>query len=69
MGMILEILMDSLLGAILITGLVIIMMIMIESLNIESKGRFFEGLGRSKVGEAEPRDKRVGDGKMEAGRE
>ncbi|MCQ2153459.1 MAG: putative manganese transporter [Bacteroidales bacterium] len=50
MEMIPEILMDSLLGAILITGLVIIMMIMIESLNIESKGRFFEGLGRSRVG-------------------
>lgn len=40
----------SLLNAILISGLVVIMMIMIESLNIESKGGFFAGLAKSRVG-------------------
>lgn len=37
-------------NSVLVTGLVVIMMIMIESLNIESKGKFFAGLASSKVG-------------------
>ncbi|MCQ2166703.1 MAG: putative manganese transporter [Bacteroidales bacterium] len=48
--MILHLLEESLLNAILITGLVTIMMMMIESLNIESKGRFFSSMGQSRVG-------------------
>ena len=35
---------DILRNSILITGLVVVMMMMIESLNIESKGLFFKGL-------------------------
>ncbi len=35
----------------MITGLVVIMMMMIESLNIESKGLFFKGLRKTKVGQ------------------
>lgn len=50
MEMILHLLGHSLLNAILISGLVVIMMIMIESLNIESKGGFFAGLAKSRVG-------------------
>lgn len=46
-----HILIDSLRNAILITGLVVIMMMMIESLNIESKGMFFKGLRRTKIGQ------------------
>ena len=38
-------------NSILITGLVVIMMMMIESLNIESKGLFFKGLRKTKVGQ------------------
>ena len=34
-------------NSILITGLVVIMMMMIESLNIESKGLFFKGLKKT----------------------
>lgn len=48
--MIFHLLGHSLLNAILISGLVVIMMIMIESLNIESKGSFFAGLAKSRVG-------------------
>ena len=44
-------LIDILRNSILITGLVTVMMMMIESLNIESKGRFFKGLRRTKVGQ------------------
>ena len=46
MGILLEALHDSL----HICGLVVTMMMMIESLNIESKGGLFAGLGRSRVG-------------------
>ena len=42
---------DSLRNAILITGLVIVMMMMIESLNIESKGLFFKGLKKTRIGQ------------------
>ena len=35
----------------LITGLVVVMMMMIESLNIESRGMLFKGLRRTKVGQ------------------
>lgn len=35
----------------LITGLVVVMMMMIESLNIESRGMLFRGLRRTKVGQ------------------
>ena len=35
----------------LITGLVVVMMMMIESLNIESRGMIFKGLRRTKVGQ------------------
>lgn len=47
----LHIFIDALRNAILITGLVIVMMMMIESLNIESKGLFFKGLKNTKVGQ------------------
>ena len=40
---------DILRNSILITGLVAVMMMMIESLNIESKGMFFSGLRKTKV--------------------
>ncbi len=46
----LHILGHSLLNSILISGLVVIMMIMIESLNIESRGGFFAGLTKSRAG-------------------
>lgn len=48
--MFIHILTDVLRNSILITGLVVIMMMMIESLNIESKGRLFEGLRQSRLG-------------------
>lgn len=48
--MLVHILEHSLLNAILISGLVVVMMIMIESLNIESRGGFFSGMTKSKVG-------------------
>ena len=38
-------------NSILITGLVVIMMMMIESLNIESKSLFFKGLRKTKIGQ------------------
>jgi hypothetical protein len=47
----LHVFIDSLRNAILITGLVIIMMMMIESLNIESKGLFFKGLKKTRIGQ------------------
>ena len=49
--MIFHLLEDVLRNSILVTGLVVIMMMMIESLNIESKGHFFAGLGRSRAGQ------------------
>ena len=42
---------DILRNSILITGLVVVMMMMIESLNIESRGLVFKGLRRTKVGQ------------------
>lgn len=42
---------DILRNSILITGLVVIMMMMIESMNIESRGLFFSGLRRTKTGQ------------------
>ena len=42
---------DALRNSILITGLVVVMMMMIESLNIESKGLFFKGLRKTKTGQ------------------
>lgn len=42
---------DILRNSILITGLVVVMMMMIESLNIESKGLVFKGLRRTKLGQ------------------
>ena len=48
---ILDILLDALRAAVLITGLVVMMMMMIESLNISSGGRFFHRLRGSKFGQ------------------
>ena len=48
---VLDILLDALRAAVLITGMVVMMMMMIESLNIESRGRFFARLQRSKIGQ------------------
>lgn len=42
---------DIIRNSILITGLVVIMMMMIESLNIESRGLFFAGLRKTKFGQ------------------
>lgn len=42
---------DILRNSILITGLVVVMMMMIESLNIESKGMFFKGLRKTRIGQ------------------
>ena len=42
---------DALRNSILITGLVTVMMMMIESLNIESKGLVFKGLRHTKTGQ------------------
>ena len=46
-----DILIDALRAAILITGMVVMMMMMIESLNISSGGRFFDKLRGSKFGQ------------------
>ena len=46
-----EILIDALRSAILITGLVVVMMMLIESMNIDSRGDFFGGLRRSRLGQ------------------
>lgn len=48
---ILDIFVDALRAAILITGMVVMMMMMIESLNISSGGRFFSRLQKSKFGQ------------------
>lgn len=42
---------DILRNSILITGLVVVMMMMIESLNIESRGMLFKGLRKTKFGQ------------------
>ena len=47
----LHIITDALRNSILITGLVVVMMMMIESLNIESKGLVFKGLRKTKTGQ------------------
>ena len=44
-------LIDILRNSILITGLVIVMMMMIEALNIESHGRFFSRLRKTRFGQ------------------
>lgn len=46
----LDIFADALKNALLITGLVMIMMMMIESVNIKSGGRFFARISRSRAG-------------------
>ncbi len=46
-----HLLIDILRNSVLITGLVVVMMMMIESLNIESKGLVFKGLRRTKFGQ------------------
>ena len=46
-----HILTEALRNSILITGLVVVMMMMIESLNIESRGMFFKGLRKTKTGQ------------------
>ena len=46
-----HLLVDILRNSILITGLVVVMMMMIESLNIESRGLVFKGLRRTKFGQ------------------
>ena len=46
-----HLLIDILRNSILITGLVVVMMMMIESLNIESKGMIFKGLKKTKIGQ------------------
>ena len=48
---ILDILLDALRAAVLITGMVVMMMMMIESLNISSGGRFFNLLRGSRFGQ------------------
>ena len=47
----LHVLTDALRNSILITGLVVVMMMMIESINIESRGLFFKGLRKTKTGQ------------------
>lgn len=42
---------DIIRNSVLITGLVVVMMMMIESLNIESRGMLFRGLRKTKVGQ------------------
>ncbi len=49
--MIVEIIKDSILGAILISGLVVIMMMMVECLNIQTRGTFFSKLKRHPAGQ------------------
>lgn len=46
-----EIILDSLLGALLISGLVIVMMMMVECLNIKTQGHFFESLRTTRFGQ------------------
>lgn len=46
-----HIVVDALRNSILITGLVVVMMMMIESLNIESRGMVFKGLRKTKFGQ------------------
>ncbi len=48
---ILHVIIDILRNSILITGLVIVMMMMIEALNIESHGRFFSSVRKTRFGQ------------------
>ena len=48
---ILHIVLDALRNAVLITGMVVTMMMMIEALNIESRGLFFKGLRKTRLGQ------------------
>ncbi len=49
--MVLEILLDALRNSVLISGLVVVMMMLIESMNIDSRGDFFKGMRRSRIGQ------------------
>ena len=49
--MIVPVLTESLRTAVLITGLVVIMMMLIEIFNVSSGGRIFSGLGKHRVGQ------------------
>ena len=46
-----QVLTESLRTAVLVTGLVVIMMMLIEVFNVSSGGRMFSGLGRHRVGQ------------------
>lgn len=46
-----HLLIDILRNSVLITGLVVVMMMMIESVNIESRGLFFRGLRKTRIGQ------------------
>lgn len=48
---IVDIFLDALRNSILVSGLVVVMMMLIESMNITSKGDFFSGLRRSRIGQ------------------
>ena len=45
--MLVSVLLDALRGAVLISGLVVVMMMIIESFNVESDGRIFRSLKKS----------------------
>jgi len=49
--MIPELIIDSLRNAVLITGLVVVMMMLIETLNINTHGGIFAGLKKSRIGQ------------------
>ena len=49
--MILNVLIDSLRTAVLVTGLVVIMMMLIEVFNVRSDGRMFCGIKNRRVGQ------------------
>ena len=51
MTVLLDLFIDVLRNSILITGLVVIMMMMIECFNVESHGRLFSGLRSSRIGQ------------------
>jgi len=51
MEMITDIVFDALRNAVLVSGLVVVMMMLIESMNITSHGNFFSGLKRSRAGQ------------------
>ncbi|MBR4811110.1 MAG: hypothetical protein IK039_05045, partial [Bacteroidaceae bacterium] len=49
--MIVSVLTESLRTAVLVTGLVVIMMMLIEVFNVSSGGRMFSGLGKHRLGQ------------------